>query len=79
MNRKQYKQYMKSDKWELKRNQRILHDKGQCQGITNKKKCGSRYKLEVHHKTYMRFGNELMSDLVTLCHNCHVAIHKKAA
>ena len=78
-NRKQYKQYMKSDNWKSKRSQRIFKDGGMCQGVRAGKKCLSRFKLEVHHKTYIRMGNELMDDLITLCHKCHLAIHKRAA
>jgi 5-methylcytosine-specific restriction endonuclease McrA len=29
-------------------------------------------RLEVHHRTYRNFGCELMSDLTTLCADCHV-------
>lgn len=27
--------------------------------------------LEVHHRTYERFGNELLDDVTTLCQQCH--------
>lgn len=36
--------------------------------------CTSKSDLEVHHRTYERFGNEELGDLVTLCHECHEAI-----
>jgi len=45
----------------------------QCQG----KDCGSRVRLQVHHKTYVRFGNERMGDLVTLCESCHAKEHER--
>lgn len=77
--RKQYKEYLRSNKWKSKRSERILRDKGQCQAIINSKKCKSTHKTEVHHLTYARFGNELMIDLITLCNKHHVAIHKQAA
>jgi 5-methylcytosine-specific restriction endonuclease McrA len=30
--------------------------------------------LEVHHRTYARFGCELIGDLTTLCRDCHRVI-----
>ncbi len=79
--RKQYTGYLKSAAWRAKRAQAIFRDGGQCQAFKNNRRCGSRYKLEVHHKTYQRFGREWLSDLVCLCGDCHKAIHaaQKAA
>ena len=34
-------------------------------------------KTTVHHKTYANFGDEPISDLVTLCRDCHTAIKKE--
>jgi 5-methylcytosine-specific restriction endonuclease McrA len=72
-NRKGYRRYLKSAAWQAKRAQVILRDRGQCRC------CGSRYKLEVHHKTYIRFGRERLSDLVTLCQLCHTHKHRRLA
>jgi 5-methylcytosine-specific restriction endonuclease McrA len=69
-NRKQYRRYLKSAAWQAKRAQVILRDRGEC------RRCGSRYKLEVHHKNYVRFGHERLSDLVTLCQLCHTYEHR---
>lgn len=33
--------------------------------------CGSLEQLEVHHRTYARFGREAVDDLTTLCRGCH--------
>lgn len=33
--------------------------------------CESNQKIEYHHRTYNRLGNEAMTDLVTLCNSCH--------
>lgn len=67
---KQYKAFIKSPQWKAIRGRRIFKDRGQCA------MCKSRHKLEVHHKTYERFGGkELMQDLLTLCVGCHKAIH----
>lgn len=76
--------YYASPAWRRKRQQRLDFDDHQCQG------CGiTREQLEqlgwsalqVHHKnagppdyTYPSFGNEQMSDLLTLCCECHDGI-----
>jgi 5-methylcytosine-specific restriction endonuclease McrA len=31
-------------------------------------------KIEVHHRTYERFGAERVEDLTTLCRECHVVV-----
>jgi 5-methylcytosine-specific restriction endonuclease McrA len=38
-------------------------------------KCGKRRATEVHHLTYIRVFQELPSDLVALCRQCHAEIH----
>ena len=76
--------YYASSAWRRKREQRLDCDNHQCQG------CGiTRQQLEelgwpslqVHHKnagppdyTYPSFGNEQVSDLLTLCSECHDGI-----
>jgi len=37
--------------------------------------CGSRQKLEVHHWTYKRLGDERVDDLLVVCACCHEDIH----
>lgn len=75
MNR--YQQYLRSDKWQLIKAQKLLTcelsdcPKGvKCQGTG----CGLFFPIdviEVHHKTYERLGNERLDDLVVLCPACH--------
>ena len=76
--------YYLSRHWRQRRQQRLEIDGHQCQG------CGinaaqleelSWPGLQVHHKnagppnyTYPSFGNEQMSDLLTLCPDCHDGI-----
>ncbi len=67
-----YKQYMRSDGWELKRKERLKIDKYTCQHCKAKNT-----ELHVHHLTYKRFTNEEMSDLITLCKKCHDAVHRR--
>lgn len=54
--------------WEKVRSKAISRDGGRCQT------CYSSENLEAHHRTYMRFGNEVIDDVITLCKECHYAI-----
>lgn len=63
-----YEQYIASDKWRQKRLEILERDRNECQT------CLCTERLEVHHKTYKRLGNELSEDLIILCHWCHEAI-----
>lgn len=63
-----YRAYLASDKWRSLREQVLARDNHQCQT------CLSTECLEVHHKTYERLGDEALSDLITLCHDCHEVI-----
>jgi len=76
--------YYLSSAWRTKRQQRLVHDDNTCQG------CGITAQqldqlgwppLQVHHKNagppdyrYPSFGNEALSDLLTLCPTCHDGI-----
>ena len=63
-----YRDYLKSPQWRKVRLRRLKKDKYSCV------LCESRLSLEVHHLTYRRLGWELLSDLRTLCHECHCKI-----
>lgn len=63
-----YISYINSGKWRNK-SKRIRKKRGACEH------CGSIYRLQVHHLTYERLGNELPSDLLVLCRDCHLVIH----
>lgn len=65
------KEYMKSQKWATKREQILKRDGYMCV------KCLSPDRLEIHHITYKRLGNEKSKDLATLCRNCHQKVHDK--
>jgi 5-methylcytosine-specific restriction endonuclease McrA len=60
-----YNEYIKSPEWVTKCNQVKQRDGYRCL------LCNSGERLEVHHRTYERLGNELPEDLSTLCHECH--------
>lgn len=76
-NRKtKYQEYLKSDAWINKRNE-VLRKHGR-----NCRICGSPYRIEIHHKRYTKrgksiLGNESTSDLLSICHDCHMLWHKK--
>lgn len=67
-----YQEYMLSDAWRDKREERLRIDGHKC------RTCGcsaSFYPLHVHHVTYERLGHEdVANDLITLCADCHHAI-----
>lgn len=73
MQTQQYKDYIRSDEWEDKKQERMKIDKCcvMCERPLDKIK-----KINVHHVTYARLGHEdVLNDLVTLCGSCHKKIH----
>lgn len=64
-----YKKYLNSKEWKEKRDKRLEIDGFKCTC------CGTKDRLNVHHTTYERLGHESMEDLITLCNDCHKAIH----
>ena len=65
-----YQSYMVSDDWQRKRQERLMIDGYRCV------MCGGRSRLQVHHINYKHLGYEdPMSDLCTLCKDCHTKIH----
>ncbi len=75
--RRYYTEYMTSVAWSKKRAQVIFRDNAQCQAVRNGVKCGNRYDLEVHHLSYLNFTREPLTDLLTLCKQCHLEIHQQ--
>lgn len=65
----EYRRYIVSLRWFEKRNEAMRHYGRKCHT------CGATKRLEVHHLTYERLGEELMSDLMVLCFGCHKAEH----
>lgn len=62
-------EYIKTEAWQKQRQRVFRRDKFRCV------LCGSATNLEVHHITYKRLGAEDISDLITLCDDCHETIH----
>lgn len=64
-----YYQYIKSPSWRALRLNLFKTRGKKCE------RCGSKNMIEVHHLTYVRLGNEKMSDLEVLCNVCHAKEH----
>ena len=67
-----YNEYLKSSRWRNMRLAKFNEVGYRCE------KCGCEgdaMKIDVHHKTYERLGNERMSDLEVLCRYCHKVKH----
>jgi len=61
-----YKQYLASREWRLKRKEVIELNNGICE------RCGTRAIEDIHHLTYASIGNESpLRDLMGVCHPCH--------
>ncbi len=68
-----YLEYITSPVWKAKAYDARESADNKCQ-LCN----GYKY-LQVHHRTYERLGNEPLSDLITLCSDCHKKFHSKGA
>ena len=63
-----YKDYINSPEWKTKA-QEARKRNPSCS------LCNNHGELHVHHRTYVRLGVELESDLVVLCRDCHSTFH----
>jgi hypothetical protein len=63
-----YDAYLASSKWRERRQLVMQRAGGMCEG------CGKAPASEVHHLTYERVGDEMLFDLVAICHPCHQRI-----
>jgi hypothetical protein len=71
--RKRYKRHIGSKAWRLTK-QRLLFERGaRCE------RCGRVPPLNLHHKTYERFGYERDVDLELVCVDCHPVADKQRA
>lgn len=65
-----YSDYLESKHWLARRKQKLQSSKYTCE------RCGSKRRLEVHHKHYRTLWQEKNSDLEVLCRNCHALQHE---
>jgi len=66
-----YQDYLQSDWWKSRRKRAMKKALYACQI------CKETKDLQVHHNTYERLGDELDSDMIVVCRNCHEMIHGK--
>lgn len=66
-----YRDYITSDEWREFRIKYYETHKKECRA------CGSKLKVNLHHKTYKRLGAERLADVVPLCEYHHSELHKK--
>lgn len=66
-----YRSYIRSDAWREKREEMKRRSKRGYKCWC----CSSTERLDLHHRTYKRLGNERLSDLMWLCRSCHEELH----
>ena len=73
----EYATYLRGWRWWVIRSVRVWVDGRVCRA------CKSRYKLQVHHASYVWRGRgglkgmyHELRDTLTLCDSCHGAVHK---
>jgi 5-methylcytosine-specific restriction endonuclease McrA len=66
-----HREYLRSRGWKERRRLALRRAANRCQD------CGAAGKLDVHHRTYRRWGNELPNDLRVLCAKCHRRRHSR--
>lgn len=70
MDRRQYREeYLNSEHWHITRLAALERAGHRCQV------CNGADRLDVHHRTYERLGNERPEDLTVLCRRCHDLFH----
>lgn len=67
--KRDYRAYLKSPHWLALREKKLREASYRCQV------CNSDKLLQVHHRTYERIGQELLTDLTVLCEKCHSKHH----
>jgi len=71
INQDEYKDYLKSDRWKILREEALNRDNYKC------KKCGKAAE-EVHHTRYDHKGTPWeIHTIISLCKDCHKSEHKK--
>ena len=68
-----YDEYLKSEHWQVVRARYAEHHP-RSQSCTV---CRSKSRLNLHHRTYERVGQERYGDLCYLCETCHHEAHRR--
>lgn len=69
--KKAYYEYLRGKKWAAFRIQALEYHGNRCG------RCGSKFGLQVHHKTYKNLYKETFADVMLLCNSCHYVVHRK--
>jgi hypothetical protein len=64
-----YPDYLRTEHWQLVRQAALRRARWRCQV------CNAPGRLDVHHRTYERRGQEWAADVVALCRGCHARHH----
>jgi len=64
-----YKEYLKTDEWQITRQCFLEKADNKCQ------LCNTEKYLHVHHRTYENLGEEEDKDCIVLCRGCHAKFH----
>lgn len=65
-----YRDYLRTSEWQQRRKQHLKSAGFRCQLCNSGGK-----RLNVHHRTYARRGQEYFKDLIVLCETCHEIFH----
>jgi hypothetical protein len=66
-------EYLSSDHWYARRKETLDRADNRCQ------LCYSPRNMQVHHRTYLRLGDEDPFDLTALCRECHEHFHQRGS
>lgn len=64
-----YKAFLKTDEWQRLREKVLIRDNKLCQ-LNHFHRCLKKASI-VHHKTYIRWREKLLIDLISCCRPCH--------
>ncbi len=64
-----FSEYRLTPEWRSRRNRVLLRAANKCE------LCFGSGRLDVHHRSYERYGEEMLSDLIALCRACHQRHH----
>jgi 5-methylcytosine-specific restriction endonuclease McrA len=64
-----FEEYRRTPEWRTRRNRILLRAGNKCE------LCYASGPVDCHHRTYDRYGEELLSDLIALCRSCHQRFH----
>lgn len=69
----EYEAYLRSAAWGERRKAVLARASFRCE------LCQKADATQVHHRTYIRLGSELLTDLLAVCENCHEVLHAPSA